>query len=88
MADAMSGSRTTIEKVSDWKQVFDAVRIELTIPELRAVLAKAKEVNNIEELSSYMSLVAQVMANDRMAGGIAATLTAAGVRREVGGEDI
>jgi hypothetical protein len=71
------------QKVGDWKRAFDAVREELTPPQMRTILAEMKEVEGVAQLRSYMELAAIVSANDRTAASVAATLVYSGVRQPV-----
>jgi hypothetical protein len=68
------------ERVGQWKAAFDAIREELTPSRLRNVLAEMDKVEGIAQLSSYMSLARNVMANDRAAATVAAMLTATGIK--------
>ncbi len=72
--------RTTIQKLGDWKQAFDAVSLELTPPGMRTALAEMNEVQGVAQLQSYMKLAAIVTANDRCAATVAALLTSSGVK--------
>ena len=76
----MTTTRTTVQKVGDWKQVFDVVRVELTPEPLRAILATMDTVEGPTQFRSYIDLARSVMANDRAAGTIAALLTQSGIK--------
>ena len=76
----MTATRTTYEKVADWKAVFDAVREELTSRTLRVLLADMTAVEGVQQFKSYVDLARSVMANDRAAGTIAALLTQSGIK--------
>lgn len=62
------------ERVGQWLQAFEAVRAELTPPQMRTILAEMNEVDGVAQLSSYMQLANGVMANDRTAADVAARL--------------
>jgi hypothetical protein len=68
------------ERVGNWLRAFTAIRVELTPPAQRTTLAKMEEVEGIAQLSSYMSLARNVMANDRAAAYVAGLLTATGIK--------
>lgn len=69
-----------VERIAQWKEVFDVVREELTPQQMRTILAEMSEVDGIPQLQSYMSLARNVMANDRAAATVAAMLTATGIK--------
>ena len=71
---------TVFERVGEWKTAFDAIREELTPTAMRTILAEMSEVEGVAQLSSYMSLARNVMANDRAAATVAAMLTATGIK--------
>jgi hypothetical protein len=71
---------TVFERVGEWKAAFDAIREELTPTAMRTILAEMSEVEGVAQLSSYMSLARNVMANDRCAATVAAMLTATGIK--------
>jgi len=77
----MTGRLITLEdRISQWARAYDAVRREITPDAMRTTLSAMEEVNGISELSSYMQLASNVMANDRSAATVAATLVVNGVR--------
>lgn len=71
---------TVPERVSQWLMAYEAIRGELTPAQMRTILAEMNEVEGIPQLSSYMSLARNVMANDRAAAMVAAMLTTTGIR--------
>lgn len=68
------------ERIGQWKQAFDAVREEITPAQLRTILAEMEVVEGVAQLSSYMQLARNVMANDRAAATVAAMLVATGIK--------
>lgn len=68
------------ERVGQWKTAFDAIREELTPPQMRTILSEMSEVEGVAQLQSYMSLARNVMANDRAAATVAAMLVTSGIR--------
>jgi hypothetical protein len=70
----------TNEKIGHAHDAFEKFRVELTPQAMRDILSKMDEVQGIEQLSSYMSLARNVMANDRTALLAAVILTSTGVR--------
>lgn len=68
------------EKVGNWYAAFEKVRVELTPPAMRAILAEMSEVDGIAQLQSYMQLARNVMANDRAAAIVAAMLVSTGIK--------
>jgi hypothetical protein len=84
----MSGRLIELEdRVAQWLRAYDAVRREVTPDALRATLAAMEEVDGVSELSSYLDLARNVMANDRTAATVAATLVVNGVRPPGSGYD-
>ena len=68
------------ERIGQWYEAYHAVAETITNPKLRDALAAMEEVEGIAQLSSYMSLARNVMANDRTAAVVAAMLTATGIK--------
>lgn len=68
------------ERVATWLRAFNAIRAELTPQGMRDTLAKMEQVEGIAQLSSYMSLARNVMANDRAAATVAAMIVSTGIK--------
>lgn len=82
--------RTVSDKIGDWNTAYNAVRDEITLPQIRQVVTTLTQVPADIELGAYvqvlnsaMALARMVAANDRAAGIIAAMLTQSGVTRPV-----
>lgn len=76
----MATTRTTEQKIGDWKVAYDAIRVEITPPELRLILSEMQAVDGIQQFQSYVNLARSVMANDRAAATVAALLTQSGIK--------
>lgn len=78
------------ERLGNWQLAFDAVREQITPDTMRTILASMDEVEGIAQLSSYMDLARNVMANDRAAATVAAMLVSTGIKPaaiDYGGEE-
>lgn len=67
-------------KIGNWKQAFDAVREELTPPELRVILSTLQSNEQMRDLPLFIQLARVISANDRAAGTVAALLVATGIK--------
>ncbi len=76
----MTAGRTVPQKVGDWKVAYDAIREEMTMPEMRAILAAMQSNDQMRDLPLYIQLARLVSANDRAAGTIAALITQTGIK--------
>jgi hypothetical protein len=85
----MARNRTVPEKVSDWLMAYNAIRAEITPPQLSkmfAVLTAGEATTPGEALTilqQSMSLARLIEANDRMAAMAAAVITSSGGARPV-----
>lgn len=95
----MTANRTVVEKVGDWKQAYDAIREELTPPQMRLMLGHLTaptpmDGDDVAAVQAYVQVVRAsldlsrvITANDRAAAVTAAMLTQAGVSRPIFGDD-
>jgi len=68
------------DRIAQWARAYDIVRRSLVTDAMRIALAAMESVDGIAELGSYMNLASNVMASDRTAATVAATLMVNGVR--------
>lgn len=76
----MTRGRSVADKVSDWKQAFDAIQPELTSDLMRQLLLTLQSDEQMRDLPLYMQLARLVSANDRAAATVAALITQTGVK--------
>jgi hypothetical protein len=76
----MTTTRTVVQKVGDWKEAFDPIREELTMPAMREVLAAMQSSDAMRDLPLYIQLARVVSANDRAAATVAALITQTGIK--------
>lgn len=74
--------RTTVQKVADWFEVYQAIKAELTPQALRELTALAS-ADSVASINVGLGASRITFANDRMAAQVAAMLTQSGVSRPI-----
>jgi hypothetical protein len=79
----MAQGKPVTEKVGDWYQAFEAIRMELTPQSMRSIVDVLKGAGDPGSLASMERAARMIAANDRAAAIAAAIITQSGVSRPV-----
>lgn len=76
--------KSEVEQVNDkvglWKQAYDLIRPDMTVPGMREILITLQGDESNRLLPLYINLARVISANDRAAGTIAAMLVGTGIK--------